>query len=272
MSFALTAFLAKKAGAITLLRIDDMDRERSQDAYVQDIFDTLHFLQIPWQEGPNTPNEFKAQFSQVHRLPQYNEWLERLKKDRRVFACTCSRSQLATEENGGSYPGTCRYKGIPLETPGVSWRLYTDNRLLTIRSLKGGEWQVSLPAEMKDFIVRKKDGFPAYQLTSVADDLYWKTDMIVRGNDLKASTLAQLFLADVMNLDKFGDTRFYHHLLLNAGDGIKLSKSSGATSIRFLRSEGKTPPDIFRAVTAMAGLKEPAEDWYSLGNLLYDLG
>src|SRR6185312_6440352 len=79
-SFALTAALAGKYGARILLRIDDLDRERVQKQYVQDIFDTLNFLEIPWHEGPRNMDEYEKQYSQIHRLDLYRQTLDMLQQ------------------------------------------------------------------------------------------------------------------------------------------------------------------------------------------------
>src|SRR5690242_19755059 len=86
-SFALTASLARKTGASTLLRIDDLDQQRIQPQYVQDIFDTLQFLDIPFDEGPKDIEEFDRSWSQLTRMPLYENALAQLKYSGQVFAC-----------------------------------------------------------------------------------------------------------------------------------------------------------------------------------------
>jgi glutamyl/glutaminyl-tRNA synthetase len=240
-SFALTAALANKTGASILLRIDDMDRERIEPEYVNDIFETLSFLDIPWTEGPRNADDFEANFSQRHRSALYEQAMKKLVTTGLVYACDCSRKQIADEYNG-VYPGTCKHKKIPLETPNVAWRLNTDTAIV-VRINKTNF--VPFPSEMQHFIVRKKDGFPAYQLTSIVDDLHYSIDLIVRGDDLLPSTLAQLFLAEVLGESRFGDIYFYHHQLLTDTDQRKLSKSADDTSIRYLREHGKTAREIY---------------------------
>ncbi|MES2108653.1 MAG: glutamate--tRNA ligase family protein, partial [Bacteroidota bacterium] len=73
LSFSITAALARKTGAKTLLRIDDMDQTRANARYIQNIFDTLNFLEIPWDEGPANADDFEKSYSQVHRLNLYND-------------------------------------------------------------------------------------------------------------------------------------------------------------------------------------------------------
>lgn len=266
LSFALTAAMARHTGARILLRIDDMDRERAGREYVQDIFDTLHFLEIPWDEGPRDHDEFEKEFSQLHRLQLYEKALLQLKES--VFACTCSRAQILSASPDGVYPGTCRNKGIPLDAKDACWRLQTDDRELTVKTVEQKTITAILPGSMKDFIVRKKDGFPAYQLTSLVDDLYWQVDLVVRGEDLWPSTLAQQYLATVLGKPVFSDIHFLHHSLLAGKDGQKFSKSAGATSIQFLRKEGKRPADIYGMIAEMMSLPGPVKDWESLARAL----
>ena len=235
-SFLITAALAKKTGAGVLLRIDDMDRQRVRPEYVQDIFDTLRFLGITWDEGPRSPEELECRYSQIHRMALYNRFLQQLREGGHVFACTCSRAQILQSNPDGTYPGTCADKGISLDAEGVSWRLHTRaDRPLQIKQLDGSVTTAFLPADMQAFVVRKKDRLPAYQLTSLADDLHFGVDLIVRGEDLWPSTLAQLYLASLLEKKDFLDATFHHHRLLKDGNGEKLSKSTGARAIRDLK-------------------------------------
>jgi glutamyl-tRNA synthetase len=248
LSFSLTAAAARQTGASILLRIDDLDRERAELRYIEDIFDTLRFLGIPWNEGPVDAADFERNWSQMRRLSLYNEALDLLRRSGAVFACSCSRAQLA---GASGYPGTCTDRGISLDAEGVNWRLRTE-------ALRVGENLVELPVEMWDFVVRKKDGFPAYQLSSVIDDLHFGVDLVVRGEDLRASTAAQLYLADVLakagmpGAAAFKKIKFIHHPLLMEG-GEKLSKSAGATSINYLRQQGASPAEIFTLIGPLPG-------------------
>lgn len=237
-SFLLTRQIASATGAGILLRIDDLDRERVQDKYVRDIFETLHFLGIDYQTGPRDMKEYQEQYSQVHRMELYETALEQLRHGGHLFACTCSRSALAANGQPVAYPGTCRNKGIPFDAPGVNWRLRTgDNETVMMKTVSGETNGYTFPENMRDFVVRKKDGFPAYQLTSVVDDLHFGIDLVVRGNDLLDSTLAQLYLARTLGNNTFWQVAFHHHQLLTDAGGQKLSKSEGALSLQYLRKQ-----------------------------------
>ncbi len=269
LSFVITAGLAKKSNAKTLLRIDDADRERTNKLYVQDIFDTLGFLGIPWHEGPRNLHEYEHEYSQVHRMHLYNIALQQLRDAGCLFACQCTRTQVVVNRDESVYPGTCRDKNIPLDAPNVSWRLRTDNsKMLAVKTWPGEVVNATLPPTMTDYIVRKKDGFPAYQLTSVIDDAYFGVDLVVRGQDLWGSTLAQLYLASLLPGNTFGNSTFYHHPLLTGADGNKLSKSAGDTSVQFLRKEGKRPEDIYTLLAGMLAAGQSAESWEELFRLM----
>jgi len=260
-SFAVTAELARKHGAKILLRIDDLDQSRVNKAYVQDIFDTLNFLQIPWDEGPRNADYFGLNYSQTHRLDKYEQALGKLGDGKNVFACTCSRQQI----NNGMVC-TCYEKHIPLGTQNASWRLYTGNDAeVSIKTYDGGIIKAVLPVEMENFVVRKKDGFPAYQLTSLIDDIFYEVDLIVRGQDLWPSTLAQMLLANVVGEGNiFGSATFYHHPLIMETAYKKLSKSAGVTSIKYLRENDKNPAAIFTLIAGMAGIEQPVNNWEQL--------
>jgi len=260
-SFALTASLAKKTGAKILLRIDDLDRDRVNPQYVQDIFDTLSFLEIFYNDGPGDMEEYEATWSQIHRMDIYQTALQQLKQSGEVYACQCSRTQIQT--------CTCRDKSIPLDTPNTSWRLRTDERELSIKILNDGIIKTTLPAAMRNFIVKKKDGYPAYQLTSLLDDLHYNIDLIVRGEDLWPSTIAQHYLAEVLQLPDFQNITFHRHPLLMESTDKKLSKSAGATSIKYFREQGKTAADVYGQIGTMMSTWEDLRSFENFASLAF---
>jgi glutamyl/glutaminyl-tRNA synthetase len=247
LSFLITTSLAKKHQAKVLLRIDDLDGNRVKDEYINDIFETLHFLEIPWDEGPKDVAEFKSKYSQKCRIDLYEEALKELASNGDCFACVCSRKTLS--ESMG-YPGNCKIRQIDLNTKGVCWRLRTEpDDAMSVKIYPNQLISTPFPTEMKDFVARKKDGFPAYQLSSVVDDIHFGVDLVVRGSDLWNSTLAQIRLApQLQGGSAFLETVFFHHQLME-NEGIKLSKSSGSTSIQFLRKNGAKKETIYRLLS-----------------------
>jgi glutamyl/glutaminyl-tRNA synthetase len=198
----------------------------------------------------------------LHRLGLYQKALQQLRENDEVFACTCSRAQIKSV-NEDVYPGTCHYKNIPLDTHGSAWRLKTNiDGEIQVRTLTEATIKAHLPADMTDFVVRKKDGYPAYQLTSLIDDLHFGIDLIVRGQDLWNSTLAQLYLSQKLHAD-LDRVTFHHHPLIEIS-GKKLSKSAGDTSVKYLRKVGKKPADIYAEIAAMLGADREINNWEGL--------
>ncbi len=232
LNFLLTDTLARRAGGTILLRIDDLDAERVRPEYVQDIFDSLHWLGISWHEGPRNPAELAEHWSQHRRMPRSHELLEQLREMEHVYACDCTRQTMEQCQ--------CRTRGLPFESPLVTWRAHLPSEAINVPELCGRTRQVALRKEMMDPVLRQRNGRPAYHIASLADDDDFAMDLIVRGEDLLASTALQLHLASLLGLRKFLAARFVHHGLITDVNGRKLSKSAGDEALVRLRS---TSPD-----------------------------
>jgi glutamyl-tRNA synthetase len=152
-----------------------------------------------------------------------------------LFACRKSRRDLAPFN--GEYPAHFRDQQLSLDDPDVAWRIATPPGF-----------------PLPDFVVRRRDGIPAYQVASLTDDLHFGITHVVRGEDLNTSTAAQRFLAECLAADDFLKIRFLHHLLLTDAQGQKLSKSAGADSLKSIREGGGAPDAVFRSAGAMLGL------------------
>jgi glutamyl-tRNA synthetase len=266
-SFVLTVGLARESGAEVLLRIDDMDRERFRREYLEDVFETLRFLGISWDRGPKDADDFEAHWSQLNRIDDYKGRLRALAESGEVFACLCSRTELAA--SGTAHPAACIHASHPLDTPGAAWRLKPRPAVpVRYRSLEGEEHAVHLPESMCCSVVRKKDGFPAYHLCSVADDVRYGVDLVVRGEDLFESTLLQLHLAGLLGMDSFGSARFLHHPLLLQPHGDKLSKSAGSTSVMHMRSRGMSAREVYSSIAEMVAPGSEAGRFEELFSLL----
>ncbi|MDZ7848984.1 MAG: glutamate--tRNA ligase family protein [Owenweeksia sp.] len=225
-NFILTALVAYHEGATTLLRIDDQDQARYRSHFADDIFRTLHLLKIEPQQGPQSTTELEKSWSQQLRLPLYHRALQSLRQNNQLFACNCSRRQVEAASTDGGYSGTCQNLGLSMEAESTAWRIHTNKETLHIAKWPLGVGATDIPAALRHFVVRKKDGLPAYQLTSVADDLHFGINLVVRGADLYPSTIAQLYLARQLRAQGFENIRWLHHPLLTAEDGLKISKST----------------------------------------------
>lgn len=244
VNFLLTAAVAERVGARMRLRIDDLDAERMRSVYVDDIFTSLRWLGIAWQEGPRDRHDHERRCSQLLRLPRYQEALDLLKEQGDLYACTCSRAEL---KRGAC---ACRTKAIGFNAPEAAWRLRLPaDGLVRLVPLFGTERWLSPAMHLPDPVVRQRGelgGRPAYQIASLLDDVDHGITHIVRGMDLLPSTLCQLHLAERLGLESFLRVRFVHHPLLTDARGAKLSKSDGAQALKVMREAGHSP-DALRA-------------------------
>lgn len=240
-NFALNARLAGSAGRL-YLRIDDLDRARFREEYLVDIFRIIEWLGITVTDGPGSPADFHARWSQQYRLKDYEEALNRLRSHPLLFACPCSRKEMVQ----GVHAYGCLSGGVPLEAEGVSWRINTrELASISIPDLvQRKPFTIDLHEKMPDFAVRKKDGKPSYQTACVVDDALFGINRVGRGEDLLASTAAQAVLSDMLGYGNLFDRiTFLHHPLVSSPGGGKLSKSAGAKGVSTL--ENLQPEDIF---------------------------
>ncbi len=275
-SFLLTWLWTKLNNGKLLLRIDDMDGERCRDEYLQDIFETLQFVDIDYDEGPTDVHDFKQHFTQHKRLENYYAAIEKLQSLESLYACICSRKDMQSNLNMVD-PLHCKEKKLPFNTPNSALRINVQNNpSVAFNDYLQGELTVNLPSVIPDFVVRQKNGLPSYQICSLVDDLLFGITHIVRGEDLLPSTAAQLHLAKTLDevskpypptgnkhlkealLEKTGifrQIRFLHHPLIKGWNGDKLSKSAGDTSIKLMRSNGFTLKQILAQLINMFGIK-----------------
>lgn len=257
-SFVLTWLLVRKQHGRLHLRIDDLDRERAKPEYYDDIFTTLAWLGLDYDSGARSRQDCLANWSQKHRLTAYNAALMRLVDAGDVFVCDCSRSLLAQTAPNGLYPGTCRSKNLPLASTDAAWRVRTDgNTSVNFHDARAGSVTTDIATNLGDFIVRRRDGVPAYHIASLVDDTHDQMTFIVRGADLLASTAAQIFLAERLTFTAFTRTTFLHHPLLLESPERKLSKSHHSLSLRAMRENGTTAEEVIGRIASMLGIVLP---------------
>lgn len=259
INFTIAWLLVRKENGELRLRIDDLDAPRMTPAFIDDIFRTLEWLGLDWDQGPQTPDEHQRLFSQQSRIPRYNELIEKLVNKEMVFSCVCSRKEIQELSTDGQYPGTCREKGSLNETKDTASRIITPvNTVIEVYDIHAGTKHIDLYKENRDFVIRRKDGIPAYHIASLADDADYGINFIVRGEDLLPSTAAQLYLAELLEMDEFTRNKFYHHPLIKDGKGEKLSKSAGSTSVKAWREGGAKAEEFFIMLSRLLGWKEQA--------------
>ena len=252
--------IARRLNGQVYLRIDDLDSPRVRHEYVEDIFLSLEWLGLVPDKGPSTATEL-ATWSQQNRMSQYCDLLDQLAKTNRVYACTCSRTDIDRQSEDGIYPGTCRNKHLPLDTPAASWRLNT-------QALDPVEWldawsgpaTITIQESLGDPVIRRKDGIPAYHIASLSDDELWGISFIARGRDLTPSTAIQLALARAASQPHFPRSCFLHHSLITDPKGAKLSKSAGTqmgpSTLASWRAENRNPSALYHQAARWLGIKD----------------
>ncbi|MBK7114369.1 MAG: tRNA glutamyl-Q synthetase [Flavobacteriales bacterium] len=246
-NFLLTERLARSSGSRLLLRIDDLDQERVRPEYIEDIFRSLEWLGITWDEGPSGPDDFQRNWSQRLRLEKYRALAARLRSAGHTYACVCSRAQLEALRSTGE-EHACRNGPVVMgRVASVRLRI-PDPCPVRIMELSGAQ-TVDLHHEMPDPVMEQRGtGRPAYQLTSLCDDVAYGVTFLVRGRDLWPSTVCQIHVAQCLGLRSFTAIRTLHHPLVMDAEGAKLSKSTGVTSLVTLRGSGVGPDGLRRSV------------------------
>jgi glutamyl-tRNA synthetase len=222
-NFILTSLLTQSAKGSIHLRIDDYDTTRCRDEYIQDIFETLNWLELKWDTGPRNLIEFKKFYSSKLRIKQFQQYLYKIRKK---FICECSRKDLLSESGNNKYPGTCYLKDLHYQPH--------------LNSIKFKS------RDKNDFILWTKDNHPSYQLASLVDDVELGINLIVRGSDLKQSTQFQLQLAQELNLKTFEEVYFFHHDLVVDDKKDKLSKSQDSKSLKQRRESGMPKEEFYK--------------------------
>jgi glutamyl-tRNA synthetase len=265
LNFILTWSITRAQNGHLLLRIDDLDKARRRDKYLKDIFRTIDWLDLDYDEGPQGIVDFKKNWSQDLRRELYDKALLELREQGHLFACKCSRRDIRAASEDGNYPGTCAKLQLKFDQKDMAWRVHPPEKLLVLpfHQLVGAD--TSLDFEGLDaFIVKQKNGYPAYQLSSVIDDEYFNINTIVRGEDLLDSTHYQMYLSYLMGKTTFLNTHFYHHEMVLDQQGEKLSKSKKATSLKSWREQGRTPDELFQKAATLLGLKGTFSDGATL--------
>lgn len=239
--------LARATGGRVLLRIEDHDRTRCRREFDAGLREDLAWLGFAPDGAPVRQSE---------REPLYQAALARLAAAGLVYACDCTRREIAAAAAPDAaelrYPGTCRDRGVdPAATPIRRVRL--DRETITFDDLRLGS-RSQVPADQcGDLVARDRDGCWSYQFAVTVDDLDQGIDLVVRGEDLLASTGRQIQLAG--RLGREAPPRFLHHGLLLRPDGEKLSKARRDEGVRELRAAGWTPERVIGVAAQAAGLQ-----------------
>ena len=254
----LMAWLCAHAqGGSIVLRVEDLDVERSRADYADQILRDFEFLGLTWDEGP---------YYQQGRDDFYREAFDELSRKGLVYPCFCTRVSLKalSAPHWGEkqvYPGICRNLSSGevqelMAQRNPAWRLRVPDARYEFVDAVQGPYGQNLEDECGDFVIRRSDGLFAYQLASVLDDAEQGVDNVVRGVDLITSTPQQMYLQDVLGLS--GCT-YAHVPLIVSKPGRRLSKRDHDASLDELVSRFGSPEGVIGHIAFITGLVDTDE-------------
>lgn len=272
----LSWYSARRQGGRWLLRIEDLDPQRSRPEYTRQIEDDLLRLGLEWDEGGIAGRGPSGPYVQSQRGEFYEMALKQLSSMGLTYPCYCSRADImatsAPHQSDGRivYSGKCRPKGAgkspqsgvernegsPVVEPQISFRKPSTRIMVEDEEIRFvdricGEQKVNLAEHCGDFIVRRADGAWAYQLAVVVDDALMGVTEVVRGEDLLLSSAQQIYLYRLLG---YQPPEFAHFPLIVNSDGQRLSKRDKAQSLEYLFSH-YSPEEIIGRAAMLTGLR-----------------
>ncbi len=227
---------ARNKKGVFVLRIEDTDRSRSTDEYIEAIIDGMKWLGLDMDEGP---------FRQTDRFDAYKSTIQRLIDEDKAYYCYCSPEELERKRQVAQkarqnprYDGTCRERKEPVEgvEPVVRFRMPLGGLTIVEDLIRGN---VSFDNDMfDDFIIARSDGTPTYNFVVVVDDVDMRMTHIIRGDDHLNNTPKQIHIYKALGHEA---PKFAHLPMILGSDKSRLSKRHGATSVQAYRETGYLP-------------------------------
>ena len=258
-SFLAAWLSARSQGGTLILRIEDIDSPRVKPWAVDATIADLQWLGLDWDSDDSIGSvscsgaSFGAYTIQSQRLDFYQTFLSKLIDEQKVYACSCSRSDVAAAASaphesptkaldGIVYPGTCRSKALqPSQQEKFCWRWRLDEAQDRFTDGYRADTRISPKRQLGDFVVAKQDGTPAYQLAVVIDDHAMGVDEVVRGDDLIYSTFRQ---RDIYRHFGWQIPKYFHLPLIVGPDGKRLAKRHGDTRLAHFKEQSITPQQV----------------------------
>lgn len=237
---------ARQQNGRWLMRMEDLDPLREVDGAADEILNMLEAHALHWD------GEVIYQ-SQRHEI--YQEVLQQLLSEGFAYACSCSRKFLKRTavigNQGVIYPRTCRDLNNPVNDS-TAIRVRTTDDPICFQDYRLGQQCQSLESEVGDFIIRRSDGYFAYQLAVVVDDELQAITEVVRGEDLLGNTQRQIYLQQILG---YHQPDYYHLPLMKNELGQKLSKQTHAPALQ----AGQASTNLLAAL-AFLGVYDPEKD------------
>jgi glutamyl-tRNA synthetase len=260
---------ARHTGGQFIFRIEDTDRERVTDEYIQAAIDTLKWLGLEWDEGPEVGGPY-GPYLQSQRLDIYAEWAAKFLANGDAYHCYCSSVELEASREAQKkanvapgYDGKCR----SISDEDLA-RYQSEGRkpVLRMRMPEGSTtFTDSIRGEVTfdhnfvpDFVLVRADGSPLYTLAVAVDDVMMKVTHVLRGEDLLSSTPRQIRVYQAMGVAPEDYPTFAHLPFVMGQDNAKLSKRNGEVSIAWYRERGFLPEAICNYLALLGW--SPGED------------
>ena len=261
----------RQAKGTLVLRIEDIDEQRSKPLFTQALLADLTWLGLTWDEGPDRGGA-SGPYRQQERYAYYDGALDVLRHKGLLYPCFCSRARLAAigaphEGEHTVYDGHCYHlteRERKTQTKRPSWRVHVPAETISFTDGVYGLQQAFLPTYCGDFVVRRSDGLYAYQLAVAVDDGMMGITHVLRGRDLLSSTAQQRWLIQLLG---YAVPTYTHVPMLMDADGHRLSKRQHGIEVRQLRAAGVTQEAILSYLAYVGGLV-PERRLYTLAELV----
>lgn len=263
---ALLSYLhIKQQGGRYVVRMEDIDTQRSKRSLGEAQLDDLEWLGIEWDEGPRVGGP-DGPYWQSERYDLYEAQLEEWRKADKIYPCYCNRARLHSissaphgQDGIAYYDGKCRHlteaeRQAMEKTP--SWRLKAESRNYHFTDIWQGEHDVMLQPEVDDFVVRRADNMFAYNLAVVYDDIAMGITEIIRGYDLLPAVAHQLWIYELLGAQP---PQYGHVPLIVDEEGYRLSKRQRSITIKELRESGYSASMIIGRLALQAGFVKPGQ-------------
>ena len=253
---------ARALGGRVLLRIEDHDRQRCRPEYEAALLDDLDWLGFVPDVFPTAAYRAgPCEGRQSDHLAYFLRAAQTLIAQGLVYGCACTRREVeaAGDAPAGElrYPGTCRARGLSLGGA-VGWRLVVDPGVVPFDDVRHGPLGQDPAAQCGDVLLRDRLGNWTYQFAVAVDDMAQAVDLVVRGDDLLASTGRQILLGRLLGRPR--PLVFLHHPLVMKTATQKLSKADGDLGVRELRAAGWTAARVLGHAARLAGLLDGERD------------
>ncbi len=227
---------ARHEGGTFILRIEDTDRSRSTDEYIEAIIEGMKWLNLDWDEGP---------FRQTDRFDVYRSYVQKLVQEGKAYNCYCSpeeleqrRQEALAQGKPPKYDGRCRglKEPVPGRSAAVRFLMPQEGHTVVRDMIKGTvEFENS---QLDDLIIMRSDGTPTYNFVVVVDDVDMKITHVIRGDDHLNNTPKQLHIYKALGYEI---PEFAHLPMILGSDKARLSKRHGATSVMAYYDMGYLP-------------------------------